>query len=165
MKQSASHHPKEEMIQTFQNVWKHASETERNYIKNMWAMIMKPVHVINWKSFGNSNEYELELEKEILGTHPDFPIGQLILKQKMKIALFEEKEQEANHYRQIIDFPDKGICFRIGIGWLSKDSAVERIFVEENQQQEIWCTVKALGQSIARSSDETLAFWKKAQWS
>lgn len=162
MKKSHSPQPKENMIETFGAIWKHASEAEREYIQKIWTTILKPAKVLDWKPTSKPGEYQLELNEEIMGNHPDLPLGELIVKKKMKIDFIEEKTS-GNHYRQVIQFPDKGVLIRIGIGWLSKDSPLERLLIEEKQGQ-IWCTVEALGQSIARSAEETLAFWKKAHW-
>lgn len=155
---------KEAMIDTFQTIWKYASQAERDYIGKMWALIIKPAHVLKWNVSDRSHEYQLELREEMIGSHPDIPVGQLIIKQKMKIVFSEEKIPGTNTYRQIIQFPNKGVCFRLGIGWLSKESPLERILIEEKSQHQIVCTVEALGQKIARPAEEALAFWKKTEW-
>lgn len=159
-----SHNPKKEMLQTFQTIWKHASEAERDYIENMWSKVMQKSHILNWESSGKTNEYQLELQQEVVGSHSEIPMGQLVLKKKIKIAFSEEKISGMNAYRHVISFLDKGVCFRIGIGWPSKDTPLERIMIEENQQHKIMCTVEAMGQSITRSGEEALAFWKKTHW-
>jgi hypothetical protein len=155
--------PKKAMMQTFEIIWKHASQTEREYIKEMWGIVMKPARVLSWQPFHSENEYEMELEQEIVGSHPEIPLGEVIVERKMKIAFSEEKVPGKKHYRQVISFPDQGIRIRVGIGWLSKESPLERIFIEE-KGQEIWCHVEAMGQSLSRSADETLAFWNKTKW-
>jgi hypothetical protein len=164
MKKSDPHQSKEEMIETFQSIWKHASQAERAYIQKIWSAIMQSAHVLNWKPTGKSDEYHLELKEEVVGSHPDIPLGELVLKDKMNISFSEDKIPGAQGYRQIIRFPDKGVSFRIGMGWLSKENPLEHIIIEENQQGEIWCTVEVFGQSIVRSAEEALAFWKKADW-
>lgn len=164
MKKSDSHPPKEEMIETFQSIWKHASQAERTYIQKIWSAIMQSAHVLNWKPTGKSDEYQLELKEEVMGSHPDIPFGELILKEKMKISFFEDKILGTNRYRQVIHFPDKGVAIRIGMGWLSKENPLQQIIIEEQQQGEIWCTVEVFGQSVARSAQDALAFWEKARW-
>lgn len=164
MKKSDSHQPKEEMMDNFQSIWKHASQAERKYIQKIWASIIESAYVLNWKPTGKPNEYDLELKEEVMGSHPDIPLGEFVLKDKMKISFVEEQVSGIDHYRQIIRFPDKGIAVRVGMGWLSKENPLQYIMIEENQQGEIWCTVEVFGQTIARKAEEALAFWKKAQW-
>jgi hypothetical protein len=155
--------PKEAMIHTFRTIWKYASEEERNYILNIWTTLMKTAEVLSWKPSSQPHEYQLELKEEMAGTHSGIPLGQVIVKKRLKIAFSEEKIPGTNHYRQVLRFPDKGVLIRMGVGWLSKDNPLQQILVEE-KQQEIWCTVEVLGQSITRSADDTLAFWKKIHW-
>ena len=118
---------------------------------------------MNWKPTAAPAEYQLELKETIVGIHPDIPLGELIIKEKMEIAFSEEKV-ESNHYRQIIHFPDKGILIRIGMGWLSKENPIQRIVIEENQLGHIQCHVEAFGQTIVRSAEDALSFWKKIEW-
>lgn len=164
MKKSNSHQSKEEMIETFQSIWKHASETERAYIQKIWSAIMQFAHVLNWKPTGASHEYQLELKEEVIGSHPDLPLGELILKDKMKISFSEDHISGTNRYRQVIRFPNKGVAVRVGIGWLSKENPLQQMTIEENQQGEICFTVEVFGQSIARSAEDALAFWEKTRW-
>jgi hypothetical protein len=164
MKKSDSQQPKEEMIETFQSIWKHASQAERDYIQKIWSAIMQSAHVLNWKPTSKSNEYQLELKEEVVGSHPDIPLGELVLKDKMDISFSEDKISGTDRYRQIIRFPDNGVAVRIGMGWLSKENPLQHIIIEENQQGEIWCTVEVFGQSIVRLAEEALAFWNKASW-
>jgi hypothetical protein len=52
----------------------------------------------------------------------------------------------------------------MGIGWLSKETPLESLMTEEDQNQEIWCTAEGFGQSVSKPADFTLQFWKKAEW-
>lgn len=156
--------PKDEMISTFHTIWQHASEEERELIANIWQTMTKEAEVMTWKSKVNSKDYQIELKKEISGSHSQIPIGKLVLKKKMMIAFSEEKLSNSNQYVKILSFPDKGLCHRVGIGWLAKDVAVQRILIREDAQGNIMCTVEAMGQNLEMSAEKALAFWKGAQW-
>ncbi len=155
---------KEEMLETCASIWKHASEETREWIRNILASVVKPAKVIKWEPTKKANEYELEIAEEVVGRHPDIPIGEMVLKQKMKIAFLEEKVPGKHSYRQAITFPDKGVCHRLGIGWFSKETPLQRIMVEEDEQNKIWCTVEGMGQSVVKPADVTMKFWNKTEW-
>lgn len=164
MKNSESLDPKENMIETFQSIWVHAKPVEREYITNIWSTLMQPAHVLIWKLTEKHNEYQLVISNEIIGRHSDIPMGELIVEKEMKVVFSEEIILGTERYRQVIQFPEKGISIRIGMGWFSKNNPLQRILFEENQEGQMWCTVEVFGQSIARSVDEALTFWKKIDW-
>ena len=118
------HSPKAEMIRTFQTIWTHASQAETKFIQEIWEAILKSAQILKWEYTGKLNEFKLELKQEIVGSHPALPIGNIVLKQKMEVAFLEEKIPGTQRYRQVISFPDKGVCYRMGLGWLSKDSPI-----------------------------------------
>jgi hypothetical protein len=156
--------PKEEIIKTCAIVWKHASENKTTWIQKLLSTLLKQAKILKWESTEKPHEYQLELAHELLGNHPEIPIGQIVLKQKMKIAFSEEKISGSDKYRQKIAFPDQGACLRIGIGWLSKESALHQIVIEEDQSNEIWCIIEGMGQKLVKPADFTLNFWNKAEW-
>lgn len=164
MKNSDFKDPKEKMVETFQTIWAHVKPAERDDIKNIWSTIMEPAEVLSWEPTSNDHEYRLEIREPIVGSHPDIPMGELIIEKEMNILFSEDKISGTEHYRQMIQFPGNGILIRIGMGWLSKDSPIESIFFEENQQGQMWCTVQIFGQNVARSAEDALAFWKKIEW-
>ena len=164
VKENPSLTPQEEMFNTMGTIWKQASEIENVWIQNIWAIIMKSAKVDKWKSTGQLNEYQLELTQEVIGTNPELQRGKLVIKQKMKVIFSEENIPSTEKYRQVITFPDKGICCRMGMGWLSKDIAVDRILVEEDRQHRIWCNVEAMGKRVRGAGVVILNFFAKTEW-
>ncbi|MFI0435730.1 MAG: hypothetical protein ACH350_08435 [Parachlamydiaceae bacterium] len=155
---------KQNMMDTCYSIWKHADEVKRSYIKSIWATIMEPTELLSWRLVKDTHEYELELNHEMSGIHPDIYLGELIIDKKIRTVFSEEKIAESGRYRQIISFPDKGISIRIRMGWFSKDHLLKRIFIEDDDQGLISCSVDLFGQSVARSAEQTLAFWQQVSW-
>lgn len=155
--------PKEEMIKTFQSVWQHASPCERDWIKNLGQALIRKAEVIKWEKSGDSNEYSLEISNELYGTHSNLHIGKLVMKQKMKIAFSEEKLLESWQHRKMITFPDKGLCHKMGWGYFSKETSLERIIIEEHQ--EVLCTLEAFGKTVVENPILLLDFLNEIQWS
>jgi hypothetical protein len=106
--------PKDNMIDTFQTIWKHASQAEKDFITKIWASIIKPAEILKWAPTAKKNEYHLELKHEVSGSHQDVPFGKIVLKKKMAILFSEEKISGINTFRQVISFSDNGFCFRMG---------------------------------------------------
>jgi hypothetical protein len=157
--------PKENAIETCASIWQHANKKEKELIQSILRTMLKPAKVVQWKPTGKTNEYELKLDHEVLGSHPEIPIGQIVLKPKVTLAFLEELIPGTQKYRKVIAFPDQGICHRMGIGWLSKETPLQRIVIEEDQKDNVWCTVEGFGQSIVKPADVTLSFWNKMKWS
>lgn len=164
MENNDHHDLKEKMNQTFYSIWKHANDTERSYIQKIWSVIIQPAQILSWVSTGTPGEFELRLKEEVLGSHPDIPLGELMLKKSMKISFSEDFIAGSDRYRQVIYFPDRGVSIRIGMGWISKESPLEQIHIEQNQQGQVWCTVNVFGQNMGKSAEETLVFWQKIKW-
>lgn len=155
--------PTEEMIRTFENVWQHASPNEREWIKHLGRALIKKAEVLKWEKKGDYNEYSLEIKNELSGTHSNLPIGKLVMKQKMKIVFSEEKLLESAQHRKTIAFPDQGLCHRVGWGYLSKDTSLDRIIIEEHP--EIVCTLEAFGNTVGEHPIFMLNFLNAVQWS
>jgi hypothetical protein len=157
--------PKDEMLNTVKVIWKYASSVECECIKLILTMLMKSATIEQWKATDKHNEYQLDLKNEMLGKSADLPIGKIVIKQKMKVAFSEERNPETERYRQVITFPDKGICCRMGVGWLSKDIPVYRIVVEELENQ-VWCSVETMGKNTPeQSTDFILSYLYDLDWS
>jgi hypothetical protein len=155
---------KDEMLTSVKMIWKYASQFECQCIQLILATIMKSAEIDQWKATDKDNEYQLDLKHELLGKSAQLLIGKIVIKQKMKVAFSEERNPETERYRQVITFPDKGICCRMGVGWFSKDIPVNRIVVEEKRNQ-VWCSVEAMGKKTPeRSADFILSFLYDLDW-
>ena len=127
--------PKQKMLYTFQSIWKHASLDTKTYILEIWKVISKDFSISKWESGPNQNEYQIELAKEMSGTHPKLPVGSVILKQKIQITFLEEKASDQSPFNHIIVFSNKDFCHRVGNSWVGKDTAIERIIFAEHPSE------------------------------
>lgn len=132
----------------------HSSENEKIWIQKTVLALLKHSQVLKWEPMKNGNEYQIELSQGIiLGNHPEVSYVQLILKKEIHIAFSEEMNPKTNLYRQIITFPNKGVCFRVVISIFSKDIA-PKIAIEENMS-----TIEGMGGAHEQPvADFTLGF-------
>ena len=152
------------MEATFQTIWKHASEVEQLYISEIWNAIFQEADIVSWEKSGDKgNEYRLTLKTELLGESSGLSIGKLVLKKQIKIAFVEEKIPGTEDYRQLIIIRE-GLYHRFKLGWLSKETPLERILIQEHKEGQIFCTVHALGQQVALSAAQVLGFWTEVKW-
>lgn len=157
--------PLEEMIETFQTVWKNAGSAKIVFAQKIWKVMMNKAEVLSWKPTDQANEYQLELKREVFGNHSQIPIGYFVLKQNMKIAFSEKYDSASRLYQQIITFSDNGICHRVGKGWFSKETPIEHVIIEEDFYQDIWCGAEVLGRQVEIPSNEILEFLMETEWS
>lgn len=157
--------PKEDMLRVFYSTWKYANFKQGNMIGLIGETIFTSAKIVKWElSSKNAKEHQLELKKEISATHPQVPGGIIILKQKMKIIFSEEQISGTQKHRQVIAFPDGGICYRMGIGWVSKDIPVKRILVELDSGDNVMCSIESSLVNLEKSADMILDFWQQAKW-
>lgn len=159
--------PKEEALYTFEFIWKHVSPRNRVSMKNIGEALLKSAHILKWQPIGNG-EYLLEQVKEMSGTHPNLPVGKILLKKQMKIVFSEERIPGTHKYRQVLTFPDQGVCHRVRIGfrWFAKDSDIPLHRIQfEQVDNSLSCTIEGMGKSMTISSVTTIVNGlKKIEW-
>ena len=154
--------PKEEFCQAISDAWQNATQHERKWIQSIFSVITSGVDIVKWNRIEESDEYFLEIAEETSGTHPNITGGKLVVKQKMKISFSEQSHAEREGYLKIVKFPDKGLCCRLGMGWFSKDIALDKVTIETHGEERV--SVEAWGYAYKKSPEFILDFLKQVQW-
>lgn len=152
------------MLDTFHNVWKTASMTERQNIKQIWSLIMKGAQIHHWQekelkqhaASALNRQFTLKLEKEVSGTHPEVP-GKATISQLTYVKFSEEGRTK------IITFPKGGITQQIGEGFFSTNILLARILVEGNSisiEFGKWGMSKILKMNV----EDAVEFWEGITW-
>ncbi len=149
------------MLETVASVWEHATLDEKGGIQEVWATILKQAEVVKWEKTSQSNEYDLELSRELMGKKSSLA-GNFFLQKEMTLRFQEELLENSDRYRKIINFPKGGLTYK----FLTFNSSLNRIIVEE-EKGNIKCKVEfnLLGtQNFTFSLPEAKLFWSQVSW-
>lgn len=164
--ESSENDPKEVMLNTLgsEEIWKHATDEEKVWIRALWQVLMKDANVVNWKKISSHDgvhEYELEIEKSLRGDHSAVPVGYVTINKKMKVA-FREEGNESSGYKKVVSFPDSGINYKAG-KWVP-GMALQHISMQLDTDGDPVCKVKAMGKEILMTAQDAFNFWDGVSW-